>query len=147
MNMGSSTLWGFFHLILGLPMVVLAAISGAAAFSKIDHSDQYAGYFSIGIVVLSSIITFLNPNKKASERLNAGNRYDALLNKVRIFRTIECWDEESDKVLTERLCRHSEDKNTLNQSCPQIPWPGYLLAKCGIKRGEADFEVDKADKK
>ncbi len=139
----AATLWSFFHLALGLPMVMLAGVAGAAAFSRLPGSGELGGYFSIAIVVLSSVVTFLNPNKKASEHLNAGNKFDAMLNKVRIFRTIECWDESSDQVLTERLRRHSEDKSTLNQTSPQIPAPAYWLARRGIKDGEADYAVDR----
>ena len=139
----AAELWGMFHVALGLPTVVVAAVAGAAAFARYDGDGQVAGYLSIIVVVLSSIATFLNPNKKSSEHLHAGNKYDALLNKVRIFRTIECWEESSDQVLSERLKRYSEDKATLNQSCSQIPWIAYRLAKCGIRRGEGDYSVDK----
>lgn len=139
----AAALWGQFHIGLGLPMVVLAAVAGAAAFAQFDSDTTLTGVLSIIVVVLSSISTFLNPNKKASEHLNAGNKYDALLNKVRIFRTIECWDESSDQILSERLKRHSEDKSILNQISPQIPWPAYLLAKRGIRKGEAEYDVDK----
>jgi hypothetical protein len=139
----SAELWGWSHMALGLPTVVLAAVVGAAAFARLDEDGQVAGYLSIVVVVLTSIATFLNPNKKASEHLHAGNKYDALLNKVRIFRTIECWEETSDHVLSDRLKRHSEDKATLNQSCPQVSWIAYRLAKCGIERGEGDYSVDK----
>ena len=135
-------LWGFFHLALGLPTVVIAGVVGAAAFARFDSGGWWAGFLSIAVVVLSSVTTFLNPNKKAADHLNAGNKYDALLNKVRIFRTIECWEETSDQVLSERLKRHSEDKSTLSQTCPGIPTIAYRLAKCGIQRGEGDYSVD-----
>lgn len=140
----AAALWGQFHIAFGLPMVVLAAVAGASAFSQFDKDNTLAGFLSIIVVVLSSISTFLNPHKKASEHLMAGNKYDALLNKVRIFRTIECWDETSDQVLSERLKRHSEDKSTLNQNSPQIPWPAYLLAKRGIRKGETEYDADKS---
>src|SRR5439155_4231784 len=125
----AAAIWGQFHILLGLPMVVLAAIAGATAFAHIDRDSTLTGTLSIIVVVLSSISTFLNPNKKASEHLNAGNKYDALLSKVRIFRTIECWDESSDQVLTERIKRHAEDKGNLNQTSPQISALAYRLAK------------------
>ena len=139
----AAALWGQFHMGLGIPMVVLAAVAGASAFARLNPDNTLTGVLSIVVVVLSSISTFLNPNKKASEHLNAGNKYDALLNRVRIFRTIECWDETSDQILSDRLKRHSEEKNALNQNSPQISWLGYLLAKRGIRDGEAEYEVDK----
>ena len=138
----AASMWGQFHIVLGLPMVVLAAVAGASAFAQYDTEKNLAGVLSIVVVVLSSISTFLNPNKRAAEHLNYANKYDALLNKVRIFRTIECWEESSDQVLSERLKRFSEDKSTLNQNSPQIPWAAYMLAKQGIKHGEAQYQVD-----
>lgn len=142
-HFNAAALFGKVHISLGLPMVVLAAVAGASAFSRFDKDGTLTGALAIVVVILSSISTFLNPNKRASEHLNAGNKYDALLNKVRIFRTIECWEQSSDQVLSERLKRHSEDKTTLNQNSPQIPWLAYRLAKWGIQKGEAEYMVDK----
>jgi hypothetical protein len=139
-HFNTAALFGLVNLSLGLPMVVLAAVAGASAFSQFDKDGTLTGTLSIVVVILSSINTFLNPNKRASEHRTAGNKYDALLNRVRIFRTIECWegDSDKDKVLTERLMRHSEDKTTLNQHSPQILWLAYHLAKWGIRKGEAE---------
>ncbi|HWA24345.1 MAG TPA: SLATT domain-containing protein [Lacunisphaera sp.] len=139
----AATLWGQFHITIGLPMVVLAAVAGASAFAKLDQDKSLAGILSIVVVVLSSVSTFLNPNKKSTDHLNAANKYDNLLNRVRIFRTIECWQETNDQALGEKLKRFSDDKAMLNQSSPQIPWLAYVMAKRGIKQGEADYEVDK----
>jgi hypothetical protein len=137
----AAEMWGWFHIALGLPTVIIAGVAGAAAFGKLDAGGTLAGYLSIAIVVLSSITTFLDPNKRASEHLNAGNKYDALLNKLRIFRTIECW-EEPDEVLSDRVKRYSDDKSALNQSCPQVSTTVYRLAKRGIQQGEANYSVD-----
>lgn len=142
-HFNAAALFGKIHILLGLPMVVLAAVAGAAAFSRFDKDGTLTGALAIVVVILSSISTFLNPNKRASEHLNAGNKHDAVLNKVRIFRTIECWEQSSDQVLSERLKRHSEDKTTLNQNSPQIPWLAYRLAKRGIQKGEAEYMADK----
>lgn len=142
-HFNAAALFGWVHLSLGLPMVVLAAVAGASAFSRFDTDGTLTGTLSILVVILSSMSTFLNPNKRAAEHTNAGNKFDALLNKVRIFRTIKCWAESSDKVLSDRLKRHSEDKDTLNHSSPQTPWLAYCLAKRGIRKGEGKYRVDK----
>ena len=143
-HFSAAGLCGWIHLFLGLPMVVLAAVAGAASFAKFDASGAITGILSICVVVLSSISTFLNASKKAADHLSAGNNCDALMNKVRIFRTIDCWEESSDQVLSERLKRFSEDKSTLNHNSPQVPWLAYQLAKRGIRRGEAEYAIDKA---
>jgi hypothetical protein len=77
--------WSFFHLCIGLPIVVLAAITGTSVMSGHEDGNILAVILSIVIAVLTSIMTFLNPNQKSSAHLNAGNNYDALKNKMRMF--------------------------------------------------------------
>ncbi len=140
----AAEIWGWSHHVLGLAIVVLAAIAGAKAFSKIDADGTIAGILSITVAVLSSVATFLNPNKNKTDHLSAGNKYEALVNRVRIFRTIECWGESSDQALAAKLMKFSEEKAVLNQASPQISFIAYSLAKRGIGRGEAAYLADTA---
>jgi hypothetical protein len=71
-------------------------------------------------------------------------RGDTLQQEVRIFRTVECGQQGTDVALGERLKRHADDRSILNQSSPQIPWFAYVLAKRGIRNGEADYEIDRS---
>ena len=142
----AANFWTNFHLWIGIPMVLLAAIAGASALSQFDPKHIVAGIISIIVAALSGVMTFLNPNEKASTHLNAGNNYDALQNKVRMFWSIDCWKEESEQVLTEKLKYFSEQKDRLNQSSPQIPRWAYQRAKKGILEGEADYKVDNEKK-
>ena len=134
--------WQIFHFILGVPIVVLSAIVGLSIFSQFDGDKTLTGVLTLVITGLSSLMTFFNPNDKASSNKNCGNSYDALCNKVRIFRTIDCWREKSEDVLTEKLKHFSEQKDRLNQDAPQVPWFAYPLAKRGIEKGEASFVAD-----
>lgn len=134
--------WTNFHLWIGVPVVLLSAVAGASALSQFDPTHIIAGIISIIVVALSGVMTFLNPNERASNHLNAGNNYDSLMNKVRIFWSIDCWRDESEQVLTERLKYFSEQKDKLNQSCPQIPRWAYHTARRSIKDGEGDYTVD-----
>lgn len=134
--------WSNFHLLIGIPSVVLSAVAGASALSQFDNSKTIAGLLAIIVTALSGLMTFLNPNEKSSTHLNSGNNYDSLQNRVRMFWSIECWREKSEDVLTEKLTYYSEQKDKLNLSCPQIPWFAYQLAKKGIELGEADYKVD-----
>ena len=138
----ASHFWGNFHLWIGVPMVLLSGIAGAAALSKFDPEHLIAGLLSILVAALSGVATFVNPNERVSAHLNAGNSYDALLNKVRIFWAIDCWRDESDQVLTERLKHFSDQKDELNRKCPQIPNWAYRRGKKGIEAGEAAYKVD-----
>jgi hypothetical protein len=123
--------WGNFHFWIGIPIVLLSAIAGAAALVPFDPWHLVAGSLSILVAAMSAVATFLNANEKVGAHLKAGNSYDTLMNNVRIFRTIECWTDESDQVLTERLKHFSEKKNNLNHTSPQIPIGAYRTAKKG----------------
>jgi hypothetical protein len=125
-------------------MVVLSTIAGAAALAKFDPEHLVAGTLSIIVAALSGVATFLNPNERVSAHLNAGNSYDSLMNRVRIFWSIDCWRDDSDQVLTERLKHFSEQKDDLNRKCPQIPRWAYKGAKKSIEGGEATYAVDAA---
>lgn len=142
-HFSASHFWGTFHLRVGIPMVLISAVAGASALSQFDQNHVISGSLSIFVAALSGVVTFLNPNEKVSAHLNAGNNYDSLMNKVRMFWSIDCWRDESEQVLTEKLKYFSEQKDKLNQTCPQIPRWAYDLAKKGIKDGEGDYTVDK----
>jgi hypothetical protein len=136
--------WSRFHLWIGIPMVLMSSIASASAFAQFDKGHIAAGILSIIVASLSGVMTFLNPNQKSSAHLNAGNHYDSLMNRVRMFWSIECWRDESDQVLTGRLQHYVEQKDKLNQSCPQIPPWAYAIARRGIESGEGEYAVDKS---
>jgi hypothetical protein len=135
-------LWSGFHLFIGIPVVAVSAVAGATAFARFDVSHVIAGVLSLLVAGLSSVLTFLNPNAKAAAHQIAGNKYDSLMNKARIFWSIDCWQTESEEVLTEKLKYLSALKDNLNQSCPQTSRLAYRLAKRGITAGEAKYKVD-----
>lgn len=138
--------WTNFHLWIGIPTVILAAVAGTAALAKFDKNNILAGILSIVVVVLTAITTFLNPKERANAHLTSGNNYDSLLTKARVFWTIECREENSEQVLTEKLKNLSEQRDRLNRECPQVPTWAYKKAKKGIEEGEADYLVDKSSK-
>lgn len=136
--------WGSFHLWIGVPTVIMSAIVGAAALTSFDPSRVLAGLLAILVSILSGIATFLNPNERVNSHFQAGNKYDALLNAVRLFRTIDCWSAESDEVLSGRLKNFSEQKSRLNETSPKTSKAAYKKAKKGIESGESDYVVDKS---
>lgn len=142
-HFAAAHLWGNFHLWVGVPMVVLAGTSGAAALARFDKSSVIAGVLSLVVVGLSAVMTFLNPNAKAGGHLNAGNNYEAMRDRARVFWAIECWRGDSDEVLTDKLKQLCDQKDKLNHGSPQIPRWAYRKAKRGVAEGEATHSVDK----
>ena len=136
--------WTNFHLLIGIPTAVLAAIAGTVAFASFKYSNNNtAGVLSIIVCILSAVATFLNPKECSNIHLMAGNNYDSLLTRVRIFWTIDCRREESTEILTEKLKEFSTERDRLNRECPQPPKWAYKKAKKGIDEGEAEYTVDK----
>jgi hypothetical protein len=139
--------WSNRHLWLGLPVVVISALVGAATFSQ--YAETYpvvktiAGLLSVAVAVLSGISTFLNPNDRENSHLSAAHGFDKLNNDARLFWSVDCWQEPSDGVLTSKLKGLVDRKNELNSNSPQIPDWAYRAAKAGIAAGEPKFEVDK----
>lgn len=134
--------WSEFHLWIGVPSFVLAGIAGAFAFAKFECSNVLSGILSLIVVVLTSVTTFLNPKDRSNSHLTAGNNYDSLLTRARIFWTIDCREEESDSVLNTRLKDLSNERDKLNRECLQVPKRAYSKAKKGIEEGEATYKVD-----
>ena len=137
--------WSTFHLWIGIPMVVITALAGATAFKTFDSNGVAAGIFALIGVVLSSLMTFLNPNEKESQHRIAGHNYDSLMSTIRLFWSVECWRTEDEAILADKLTQLSEKKSKLNQSSPQIPTFAYRTAKKGIEAGEGAYAVDKKE--
>lgn len=142
----AANFWTKFHLWMGVPTAILAAIAGASALSQFENHNIVAGILAIMVAALTAVTTFLNPNEKANSHLNAGNKYNSLRNKARIFCEIDSCEETSIQELIKQLKELAKQRDELNQNSPQIPKKAYEKAKKGIEEGEADFKVDKIQK-
>lgn len=131
--------WSNFHLIIGIPSVVLAGIAGASAFTDLPI---VAGVISIIVTILTSIATFLNPKDRASSHFTAGNNYNSLQSSIRRFWSIECKDDEPIKLLIHKLEEYSLTRDRLNRESTQIPRWAYNKGKKYIEDGEAKYAVD-----
>jgi hypothetical protein len=138
--------WTNFHLWIGVPTVILAAIAGASALSQFDNHNIIAGILAIIVAALTAVTTFLNPNEKANSHRNAGNKYNSLRNKARIFHEVDCCGEDLDQELTIQLKELAKQRDELNQSSPQISRWAFKKARKGIEDGEADYNVDEQNK-
>ena len=134
--------WMNFHLWIGVPTAILAAIAGASALSQFDNHNIIAGILAIVVTALTAVTTFLNPNEKANSHQNAGNKFISLRNKARIFCEIDCCEEDSDQELAKQLKELAKQRDELNQDSPLIPIRAYKKARKGIEEGEAEYKVD-----
>lgn len=134
--------WTNVHFGIGVPSAILAGIAGALALSQFEHHHIIVGILAITVATLTAVTTFLNLNEKANSHQNAGNKYNSLRNKARVFFKIDCYRENSNEELTKRLNELVKQRDELNQNSPQIPRWAYKKARKGIEEGEAEYKVD-----
>ena len=137
----ASECWTNINFWVGSISAILAAIAGASALSQFDYHNIVAGCLSIIVSCLTAIMTFISPNEKATAHRNAGNKYNALKNDVRIFYDIEI-NELSDQKIVNSLKKLNNRKDKLNAKSSQIPKWAFEKARKGIEDGEARYRVD-----
>jgi len=131
---------------LGVTASVISAIAGTSAFSQFDNHNLLAGILSMVVASLTAIITFINPNQRASEHLKVGNEYNALKNDARIFYLVKIDSIENSEAI-KLLEKLNYRRNKLNQDSVQIPRWAFMKAKKGIEYGESTYSVDEDNRK
>lgn len=140
-HFNNASSWSTIHYWLGIPSVVASAIAGTSALAKFAYHEYIAGGLAIVAAILTGLMTFINPRDRSITHLNAGNKYNSLKNKARIFYEIEIENLSIDKA-TEKLNRLSDIRNELNEKSPQIARKSFEKARRGIEEGEANYKAD-----
>lgn len=133
--------WGRYHLFLGLPAAIVAALAGAAAFK--DCPDL-AGSLALLSTALTTVLTFLKPSERAEMHKSVGGQFHALRNQTRIFREIELTDGLDEPTAKKRLLDLARLRDELNMASPGIPRGDYEKAKRDIDSGRSRYQVDGA---
>ena len=63
--------WARYHLCIGLPSALLAAVAGAAAFK---HYPELAGALALLSTALTTVLTFLKPSERSLRRVAQSGR-------------------------------------------------------------------------
>jgi len=139
----AATFWSYFHSCIGLLVVVGTTTAAALVLAYPGSYQTLATILYVVTAILAAVLTFLNPNDNASAHQISGNHYDALCARTRIFWSVECWQDTSELILSQKILDLSGEKNRLNLSSPQIPPPAYWIARRQIAAGQASYAVDK----
>lgn len=139
-HFNASGRWEHYHLWIGLPAALLAAIASATAFE--NHPDA-AGILAILSTSLTTTLTFLKPSERAENHKSVGSQYLALRNKARIFREIELADTNDLESVKKRLIELATARDELNQTALAIPRKDYEKAKQDIDSGRSTHKIDK----
>ena len=138
----AATRWARYHLLIGLPAALVAAVAGAAAFK--GH-PEWAGALALMSTALTTVLTFLKPSERAEIHKAVAGQYQALRNQARIFREIGLFDGMTAEEAKTRLFELAEARDELNQRAPAIARGDYELAKQDIDGGRARYRTDEAD--
>lgn len=131
--------WSSLNLWLGVPTALCAGISGVAILGDFPI---IAGVLSILAAALASVSTFLNAPERSAAHHAAGTRFNGLRNRTRIFRDVEVAVAPDAKACMATLKTLSDERDSLNQSSPQIPRRSFEGARIGIESGEASYRID-----
>lgn len=132
--------WSRYHMLIGLPSALVAALAGSAAFN--DYSFL-AGCLAFISTALVTVLTFLKPSEKAENHKSVAGNYLALRNRTRLFREIELPDCDDQQLMKEQLFEYAKQRNELNSSSPGISKKDYERAKKEIEAGYSTYKVDK----
>ncbi len=142
-HFNASALWSKANYLLGIPITICAVLRGINHFSC---SQQLAGGIDMLIAILAALQTFLNPINHVAQHNQAGGKYFALKNQVRCFCKIELLSLPIEEAATV-MKAFSQKLNELNAAAPSIPYLAFVLTRRSIKKGHADYAVDKEQQK
>lgn len=132
--------WGRYHLAIGLPAAVFAAVAGGAAFGDLP---EVAGSLAILSTALTTVLTFLKPSEHAENHKAVAGQYLALRNQARMFRELELEEAANVDSAKARLIDLANTRDDLNQASPDISRKDYEKAKADIDEGRSQYRVDK----
>jgi hypothetical protein len=78
--------WLRVHYGLGIPSVALAAVAGTSALSDFDRSNLVAGSLALVVAVLTSLLTWLNPQETGQRHARAAQAFLTLSLRARRLR-------------------------------------------------------------
>lgn len=132
--------WSSANLMLGLPAAVLGVMAGGA--SATDGSQAAVTGTAFLASALVTCLTFLKPSEKSDSHKNAGNFYQSLRNRARLFRELELNSITSIDDVKQKFMQIVERRDDLNSTMPAIPRAAYEKAKKDIDMGRSKYLVD-----
>jgi hypothetical protein len=135
-----ATVWARLHYALGVPSAILAAAAGVSA---LKHFPEIAAAMAIGAAILTTLMTFLDPEKARSEHHAAGIRYSVLRGKLRRLYEIDLKTTTSPLDYRTILETLAEEKARIMQSARHTGGLAYTLGIKSIGKRQHAYEVDR----
>ena len=116
---------GNYHLLIGVPATVLAAVTGLFAFSASGVEDKYfiIGTLSILVSILTSLQTFLKFEIKAKNHQDADVGYGQIRHDIEeVLTFINAMDKKEIKAKCEKIRLKIENVNNHSPLIPETIW-------------------------
>ncbi len=140
-HFSASAIYSCIHFSLGIIVSVLSFIAVTILLSNPTNLTIIT-YLALSAGIISTISTFIDPDKKHREHLKAANLYLTLRNDARIFKNIKIQNLNEEQTIR-GVETFNDRRNNLNEEMPQIHKWAFLLARKNIKDGQLKYEVDK----
>jgi hypothetical protein len=134
-----ATVWRRMHLFLGIPSAIMAALAGVSA---LQDRPFLAAALAVASAVVTSLLTFLEPDRAAERHHKAGVGYSALRGQLRRFRLIDLSPGGLPNNARQKLEEFATEKTSLMQTAPHIGGISYALARKSISKEEHRNAVD-----
>jgi hypothetical protein len=133
-----ATVWRRAHYWLGIPSALLAAFAGVSALKL---SPELAAVLAALSVLLTSLLTFLQPEKRATEHHQTGIAYSDLRGKLRRLRLIEALDATKTEELKQELSEYAATKTEIMKAHRTLSeW--LTVWQKSVKGKEHEYEID-----
>lgn len=138
------------NLWLGVSSIILSAIAGSLAFSRlVPNFEVFAGISGFTAATLTALLIFLKPTENSERYLRLGKEYFALREDTRRFCDIELYTDQSEHELKSLLDTLIAKKKELDLTSPLLPIRAYGKVKKRIEMGKRKQvrEVKEAERK
>ena len=135
----AETPWYHMNYWLGVPSALLAALAGASAVPKLGAPDWLPVAAGLLAASLTSLLTFLDPHKRAGAHHTAGRNYEALYHAAGFFERFDLAMGDSElNALKSKLIKINSDFEDLLSASTAIPARAYGIAEKNIKKSHGE---------
>ena len=135
----AETPWYHMNYFLGLPSAILALVAGTTALPKLGAPDWIPVTAGLLAAALTALLTFLDPNKRASVHHTCARSFETLYQAAGFLSRYEVQIYvEKPAALQDRLTKLNNDFTELLRSSPAIPGHAYRSAAAHLAAGTGE---------
>jgi len=128
------------HTRLGVFATFGAAASVATIIAK--SSTWVPGLLALAASIASAVLTFVKPDERGTQHLQAGRALGALRVRMRQFRSLELVDDVAPQDVRESIASLSQEKAIAHAGAPVLSDRAFKRGKKAIEAGLFDHAAD-----